>query len=58
MAVCCHCVELVGTGELQSAVLQLFKAAVDGDFKDLRLNTDSKAEQERQTLDRIEVSTP
>ena len=51
-------VELVGAGEMHSAVLRFPEAAVDAEFEDLRLDAGSKAEQERETLDRIEVSAP
>ncbi len=51
-------VELVGAGEMQSAVLQFPEAGVCDKFEDLRLDADSKAEQEKDTLDRIEVSAP
>ncbi len=51
-------VELVGAGEMQSAVLQFPEAGVEAEFEALRLDADSKAEQERETLDRIEVSAP
>ena len=51
-------VELVGAGQMQSAVLQFSDTGVDAEFKELRLDAGSKAEQERETLDRIEVSAP
>ena len=49
--------ELVGAGEMQSAVLRFDEAAA-GQVDALRLDADSKAEQEAETLDRIEVSAP
>ena len=51
-------VELVGAGEMQSAVLWFSETGVDADISGLSLNPDSKAEQERETLDRVEVSAP
>ena len=49
--------ELVGAGEMQSAVLRFQDAATE-EPHELRLDADSKAEQEAETLDRIEVSAP
>lgn len=50
--------ELVGTGEMPSAVLPFPEAAVPADLHELRLDAGEKAEQERDTLDRIPVSAP
>ena len=50
--------ELIGAGEMQSAVLPFPEAAVAANMHELRLDADSQAEQEKDTLDRIEVSAP
>ncbi len=58
MAACCYHAELAGAGEMQSVMLRVPEAGVCGGFEDLRLDADSKAAQEQDVLDRIEVSAP